>query len=705
MTAWTGLRTRAARAVVERLLRRVRGGTVAAAPAPPAGSRPPVVRRRRRTRRQSASIATRLTVHDPRVYERVIRQGSVGLGESYADGWWDADDLTAFLRLTLRNLRTDARPAGPDPSAGHPGRRPVLRLRRPDPARDARHVRAHYDLGNDFFAAMLDETMAYSCAVFDRPGISLADASRAKFDRLARLLDLQPGDRLLEIGTGWAGFALHAAQRLRMPSSPPPRSRQRQYEHACARVADAGLDDRITVLDLDYRDLRGTYDKAIAIEMIEAVDWRDYARSSSTSAAPSPTTVRSRCRRSSRPTRASTGSSAGSDFIKAAIFPGGCLPSVGALTDRGRPPTVASRSATTTTSACTTPRRCAGGGPTSTRPVPTCPASGSTTGSVGSVALLSRVLRGRLRRALHQHGAAALRHAGLRAGSGAVQDARAEPQSVAATGERRIRAGRQPVVTPTPSSSRGGSVACTAVPNGSGAGSAAPRPRMRRAERPRPPPRRRRPPGGRRRALRPRRGLTGGLRDAPRLGAHPLRGALRRRDPPGARGASRPGSPACARASPPRPAPAGRPSGRGRRRRMRGVTRPGSRCGRRRWGPGDRCSSSEGFHPAPVETPFGPDAARPVLPDSRDDVERVEVVALVRRTRCCRSDRRARCSRSGPPDRSSRSAPPAPRCRCSRSARSPRSARPCRRSPGGRCCRTGPASASWPHRRRPRPDR
>src|SRR4051812_23529230 len=329
MSSPSRLRTVAARTVVEQMLRRVRGGTVSlhgsgtgAAGAvfgdPAAGD-------------ASASVAVEVTVHDPRVYERVLRQGSVGLGEAYADGWWDADDLTAFLRLSLRNLRATHGRRDRFHQRVTPIVDPILRLRRPDPARDARHVRAHYDLGNDFFAQLLDETMAYSCALFDRPGISLADASRAKFDRLARLLDLHPGDRVLEIGTGWAGFALHAAERYGCLVTTTTISK-RQYEHACTRVAAAGLSERVTVLDLDYRELRGTYDKAVAIEMIEAVDWRDYPtffeqvrRSLSDDGAFAMQAIVAADDSFDRLKRRS-------DFIKAAIFPGGCLPSVNALT-------------------------------------------------------------------------------------------------------------------------------------------------------------------------------------------------------------------------------------------------------------------------------------------------------------------------------------------------------------------------------------
>ena len=261
----------------------------------------------------------------------MLRQGSVGLGESYADGAWDAEDLTGFLRVLLRSLRVghgwrDRFHRGISPIVD-----PVLRLRRPDPARDARQVRAHYDLGNEFFARLLDSTMAYSCAAFDRPGLSLADASRAKFDRLARMLDVHPGDRLLEIGTGWGGFALHAAREYGCHVTTTTIS-ERQFQYTRSLVEAFDLGDLVTVLDADYRTLRGTYDKAVAIEMIEAVDWRDYDRFFG-------------CVRGlltddgAFAMQAIVADDASfdrlkhhTDFINTVIFPGGCLPSVHALT-------------------------------------------------------------------------------------------------------------------------------------------------------------------------------------------------------------------------------------------------------------------------------------------------------------------------------------------------------------------------------------
>ncbi len=319
------VRTRAARTLVEQLVTRVRGGSLAIIdePGPGVPARPasiPTV----------GTIDVRVEVHDRRFYERLLREGSVGLGESYADGWWDTDDLTGLLRLALRSLRPTHALRDRAHRIATPLLDPVSRLRRPSPERDVRQVRAHYDLGNEFFQRLLDDTMAYSCAIFERPDTPLVDASRAKFDRIAHLLDLRPGDRLLEIGTGWGGFAVHAAQHYGVSVTTTTVS-ARQYEFVRSRVANAGLSHQVTVLDRDYREVEGTFDKAVAIEMIEAVDWRDYEtffQCVSERLTPDgvlamqaivvPDAQFDRLKRHT-------------DFIKAAIFPGGCLPSPQAL--------------------------------------------------------------------------------------------------------------------------------------------------------------------------------------------------------------------------------------------------------------------------------------------------------------------------------------------------------------------------------------
>jgi cyclopropane-fatty-acyl-phospholipid synthase len=277
------------------------------------------------------ALSVRVRVHDPRTYRAVLTGGSAALGEAYLNGWWDVDDLTAFLRLLSREVhRYDPARNGVARTAGRALDRARAR-RRPDKHRDRANIRAHYDLGNDFFTLMLDETAMYSSAYFTSPDVSLAEASTEKLDRLCRRLDLGPDDRVVEIGTGWGGFAVHAASRYGCRVTTTTIS-QAQFEFATARVAAAGLDHLVDVRHDDYRDLDGTYDKLVSIEMIEAVDWRELD------------TFFAACQRLLEPDglmglqaivipgqryeRAKNTE----DFIKAFIFPGGCLPSLESIT-------------------------------------------------------------------------------------------------------------------------------------------------------------------------------------------------------------------------------------------------------------------------------------------------------------------------------------------------------------------------------------
>jgi cyclopropane-fatty-acyl-phospholipid synthase len=216
-----------------------------------------------------------IRVHDPRCYRDVAFGGSVGAGEAYMRGDWHTSDLTAVMRVFLRNrhlldgMETGlARVSAPLRAALHWARRNTR-------AGSRRNISAHYDLGNEFFELMLDPTMMYSCALFERAGMSLEQASVAKLDRVCRRLDLKPGDHVLEIGTGWGGFALHAAAQYGCRVTTTTISR-RQFERAGERVAEAGLGDRISVLFQDYRDLAGQYDKLVSIEMIEAIGHRHF---------------------------------------------------------------------------------------------------------------------------------------------------------------------------------------------------------------------------------------------------------------------------------------------------------------------------------------------------------------------------------------------------------------------------------------------
>ena len=213
-------------------------------------------------------------VQSPDLWPKLLHGGR-GLAEGYMDGDWDSPDPTAVLRVAARNVnRLDAARR-----ALAPLREPYLRARqafvRNTPARSRDDIAAHYDLGDDLFERMLDPTMMYSCAVFDEPGATLEEASTAKLDLIFDKLDLQPTDHLLEIGTGWGSLAVHAARTRGCRVTTTTISKD-QHATAVRRVREAGLEDRVTVLLEDYRDLRGRYDKLVSVEMIEAVGWKDF---------------------------------------------------------------------------------------------------------------------------------------------------------------------------------------------------------------------------------------------------------------------------------------------------------------------------------------------------------------------------------------------------------------------------------------------
>ncbi len=219
---------------------------------------------------EGTADAVVVEVRDRRFYPAVVLGGSVGVGESYAEGWWTCPDPAALVRLFLRNRDAleglEAGWAWPARAA----RGLAHLLRRNTRSGSRRNIGAHYDLSNEFFAAFLDDTLTYSCGFFERPDASLREASLAKYERICRLADLSSGHHVLEIGTGWGGFAVYAARRYGCRVTTTTISRE-QFALATRRVAEAGLADRVTVLDRDYRDLTGRYDRLVSIEMVEAV--------------------------------------------------------------------------------------------------------------------------------------------------------------------------------------------------------------------------------------------------------------------------------------------------------------------------------------------------------------------------------------------------------------------------------------------------
>jgi cyclopropane-fatty-acyl-phospholipid synthase len=304
-----------ARLVADRFLRRIRTGQLV------------VVEDGSRRVYGSGPPAATVHVRSPRVYRKLLR-GSRGLAESYVEGLWDSPDATAVIRLAARNVggidRLRRRLA--------PLRAPFQRvfgalLRTQTRRRARRSIAAHYDLGNDLFARMLDPTMMYSCALFERPGMTLEEASVAKLERVCERLRLGPDDHVVEIGTGWGGFAVHAAATRGCRVTTTTISRE-QYEWARDTVRRAGLEDRVTVLLEDYRDLTGSYDKLVSLEMIEAVGWRHFGtffEKCSSLLAPDGLML---LQAITIDDRAYEVEKAGASFINTYVFPDGCLPSL-----------------------------------------------------------------------------------------------------------------------------------------------------------------------------------------------------------------------------------------------------------------------------------------------------------------------------------------------------------------------------------------
>lgn len=217
-----------------------------------------------------------IVVHDERFFSRVLWREEIGMGESYVDGDWSSPDLVAVARFAIRNMEELNR-RNRIASAINRWRMRLLHSLRPNTPRGSRkNIRYHYDLSNEFFRLFLDPTMAYSCAYFASAEDSLEEAQQAKYDRICRKLMLGPEDRLLEIGTGWGGLALHAAENYGCRVTTTTISRD---QHASARelFRHAGLlGNRIELLLEDYRNLQGEYDKLVSVEMFEAVGHANY---------------------------------------------------------------------------------------------------------------------------------------------------------------------------------------------------------------------------------------------------------------------------------------------------------------------------------------------------------------------------------------------------------------------------------------------
>ena len=272
---------------------------------------------------------TRAQIHDDRAFLRLLLRGEMGAGEAFVAGEWSSDNVVAVIQAFLR--ATAAR--GVESPLTRLAQVPALvRHRRAANTRSgsARNIHAHYDLGNDFYRLFLDhETLSYSCGIWER-GATLAAAQRAKHERLCELLALSPHDHLLEIGCGWGGMAIHAARTRGCRVTAITVSRE-QHELATARVAEAGLADRIAVEYRDYRDLTGTFDKIVSIEMLEAVGHEylpDYFATCARILSPG---GRLALQSITMPDDRFDAYRTRVDWMQTYIFPGSCIPSLAAI--------------------------------------------------------------------------------------------------------------------------------------------------------------------------------------------------------------------------------------------------------------------------------------------------------------------------------------------------------------------------------------
>ena len=287
--------------------------------------------RRRAFGPSDAQLRATVTINDPAAWRGPLH-GSLGLGEGYVDGLWETDDLVSLIRIAAREVGTldGLRGAVAKPRALlHRARRLV-----PENSRSGarENISAHYDLGNDLFAAFLDERMMYSCAYFPQPEATLEEAQVAKLDRICEQLRLGPDNHLLEIGTGWGGLAVHAARTTGCRVTTTTISRE-QHALAVRRVREAGLEERVTVLLEDYRDLRGSYDRLVSIEMIEAVGWQyfdEFFRRCDELLRPDGLMLLQAITIDDEIYEVEKGSRS---FANTHVFPGGCLPSIEKIGD------------------------------------------------------------------------------------------------------------------------------------------------------------------------------------------------------------------------------------------------------------------------------------------------------------------------------------------------------------------------------------
>jgi len=224
---------------------------------------------------EAASLRAELDIHDESLFSRAIFGGDVAFGRAYTEGLWTTPDLFSLARIAIRNLEAFDMGGRLLSTAARWTHRLGHRIRGNSIRGSRRNIAAHYDLGNALYEIFLDRHLAYSCGYYEHPDATLEEAQEAKFERICRKLGVGPSHHLLEIGTGWGGFAIWAAARHGCRVTTTTISRA-QHDLARERIERAGLSDRVTLLFEDYRRLSGTFDRIVSIEMFEAVRLERY---------------------------------------------------------------------------------------------------------------------------------------------------------------------------------------------------------------------------------------------------------------------------------------------------------------------------------------------------------------------------------------------------------------------------------------------
>jgi cyclopropane-fatty-acyl-phospholipid synthase len=281
----------------------------------------------------SAGLTTHVVsidIHNAKVYKKVLLNGSLAAGETYVEGYWDVDNLTKFIEIIIKNTEIFAKIDGNFAKFSNLMIRFAQTFKNNNISQIKKNIIAHYDLGNEFFSQFLDPTMMYSCAIFEPEDITLVKAAAQKIDIICQQLQLQASDHLLEIGTGWGGLAIYAAKQYGCKVTTTTIS-DKQYVYVRKQIESMGLQDKIELLNIDYRQLNGKYDKLVSIEMIEAIGYKNYD------------IFFRQCNNLIKQDglfflqtilindQAYPRAKKEVDFIKKYIFPGGCLPSMGVI--------------------------------------------------------------------------------------------------------------------------------------------------------------------------------------------------------------------------------------------------------------------------------------------------------------------------------------------------------------------------------------